>query len=81
MSANNVDHSFMIHNIKKHIHNGGRVFWASRAYEVFETSEGYFNIVCSVNGSCIGLHGRDGGPYENRLNGEIEDFYFIDGSK
>ena len=81
MSVNNVDHSFMIHKIKKHIHKGGRVFWASRAYEVLETSEGNFNIVCSLNGSCIGLHGLVGGPYENRLNGEIEEFYFVDGSK
>lgn len=81
MSVNNVDHSLMIYKIKKHIHNGGRVFWSSRAYEVLETSKGYFNIVCSINGYCSGLHGRVGGPYENRLNGEIEDFHFVDGSK
>ena len=58
-----------IKEIKEAVNEGKTVYEGSEAYEVIKTSWGEFLIVCSSNGYTIGLHGKEGTKYENKLNG------------
>jgi hypothetical protein len=60
---------------------GHRVYWSNGAYEVKaigdNTNPNNYSIVCSVNGSVIGLTWTDG----QTLNGNEGDFYLVEPPK
>lgn len=64
-----------IDEIKKAIDEGKKVFWASQVYPVIKDKNGEYLITCSLNGHCIGLHGKPGTKYENVMNGRESEFF------
>ena len=67
----------MIDRIKTHIKGGGRVFVGNSNYEVKKHSNDYFSIVCNINNSVIGLHGKAGTKYENTMNAYDDEIIFM----
>lgn len=59
-----------IPEIKEAVSAGKKVYSDTTAYEVIKDSIGQYLIVCRLNNHCIGLHGMEGTPYENKLNGK-----------
>ena len=64
---------FSIADIKAAVDAGKDVRCGSDSYKVIRDSIGQYLIVCSFNDYCIGLHGREGTEYADKLNGR--DFY------
>jgi uncharacterized protein (DUF2345 family) len=59
-----------LEEIKAAVDAGKVVHWASGLYQVKKTGKRY-DVVCSQNGSAIGLTWQDG----KTMNGEPEEFY------
>jgi len=59
-----------IEEIKAAADAGTKVYAGSRAYQVVKDRIGQYLIVCDATGYCIGLHGREGTQYENKLNAQ-----------
>lgn len=57
--------------IKAAVDSGRTVHWASDLYTVVHDDKDQWLIVCTANGSAIGLTWRDGVT----MNGEPEQFY------
>lgn len=57
--------------IKAAVDSGRTVHWASDLYTVVHDDKGRWLIVCTANGSAIGLTWRDG----TTLNGDESQFY------
>ena len=64
-----------VQEIKQAVNEGKTVYDGNEAYTVIKDKKDQWLIKCSINGYCIGLHGMEGTPSENRLNGT--DFYYI----
>ena len=57
------------------VDDGQKVYVGNLAYIVIKSKFGEYMIKCTLNDHCIGLHGREGTKYANRLNGE--NFFMI----
>ena len=66
-----------ITEIKAAVEAGRVVYDGSPAYRVIKDSKGQWLIHCALNGYTIGLHGREGGPSEHKLN-SIGPFYYVE---
>ena len=64
-----------IEQIKQAVDDGQTVHVGNLAYVVIKSKFGEYMIKCTLNDHCIGLHGREGTKYANRLNGE--NFFMI----
>ena len=64
-----------LQQIKQAVDSGKTVYWSNNAYQVIKDSIGQYLVKCSLNDSCIGLHGQIGGKYEHVLNGAPDQFY------
>ena len=60
-----------VSQIKTLVRYGTVVHWSSPLYTVIQDGIDQFLIMCSTNGSCVGLTHQDG----ETLNGEPSDFY------
>ena len=65
---------YTVQEIKKAVDEGKTVYSDNEAYTVKKNKFGNYNIICSLNGYCIGLHGMEGTQSENKLNGT--NFYY-----
>lgn len=63
-----------VQEIRKAVDEGKTVYSGNEAYTVQKNKFGNYNIICSLNGYCIGLSGLEGTQYENKLNGT--NFYY-----
>lgn len=58
-----------IPEIKAAVDAGKKVYSDTTAYEVIKDKIGQYLIHFTGSSYYIGLHGREGTPYENKLNG------------
>ncbi len=59
--------------IKQAVDSGQQVCYSNAMYRVIKDKAGQYLIIHTLNGSCVGLTGRDG----LTLNGNSELFYII----
>jgi|GEM_PF-2267197 len=59
-----------IKEIKKAVDNGKTVYCGNHSYTVIKDKNEEY-LIKSSNGYYIGLHGKKGGKFENKLNGEL----------
>ncbi len=60
--------------IKKAIADGKTVHWATTGYQVICDKIGQYLILCTSNGSCIGLTWADG----ITMNGKEDEFFIAE---
>ena len=58
-----------IEGIKSAVDSGVDVFCDNQGYRVLKDKCGYYYITYTATGYSVGLHGREGTAYENKLNG------------
>ena len=56
-----------IQEIKQAVDNGLEVFAETMFYRVIKDKNGEY-LIKGRNGHCVGLHGMEGTPYEDKLN-------------
>lgn len=67
-----------IREIKQAVKQGKTVCWKSELYRVIGNDQSGYVIKCLDNGSCVGLHGKEGTEFENKLNGKEADFFTLE---
>ena len=55
--------------VKKAVDEGKTVFADTQAYRVIK-ERGEYKIICLLKGFCVGLHGREGTKYADKMNGK-----------
>jgi hypothetical protein len=68
-----------IQEIKTAVDKGETVFAGTTAYQVIRDNIGQYLIKCLFNNTYTALHGREGTPYENKLNASY--FFALDPSQ